>query len=153
VTAGSPAVCAHAAGTARVGDRQLHRILFFLVLPPLLLSALMTTDGVSTGVRLFGTVLPVRFVCLFRAATGYACPTCGMTRCFIYMSHLQLSNALRMSYSGVAVYGLFVYEALYRGFAAFLPKLPGLRLWQAAEKALIVLACALIALRFVLQFV
>lgn len=144
---------AYGADAHAVGSRQLHRILFFLVLPPLLASALMTTDGVSTGIRLFGLVLPVRFVCLFKAATGFDCPTCGMTRCFIYMSHLQPGSALRMSYSGVCVYALFVYEALYRGLAGFLPlRLPGAGLWRAAERALLALTCVLVALRFVLQF-
>lgn len=43
-------------------------------------------------------------LCHFRAITGLPCPTCGMTTCFIHMTHGDFLRALAVSPLGVFVF-------------------------------------------------
>ena len=43
-------------------------------------------------------------LCHFRAITGLPCPTCGMTTCFIHMTHGEVLQALAISPLGVLVF-------------------------------------------------
>lgn len=47
--------------------------------------------------------LPV--VCVFRLITGYPCPTCGLTRSVVAITHLDLIKALQMNPFGFLVIG------------------------------------------------
>lgn len=42
--------------------------------------------------------------CLIREATGNKCPTCGMTRSFISMSHLDFNRAYTYNHGGPVIY-------------------------------------------------
>lgn len=52
-------------------------------------------------------------LCSFKSMTGIPCPTCGMTTCFIQLTHGQFAAALRSSPLGVVVFGLAVMAAGY----------------------------------------
>ncbi|WP_288695433.1 DUF2752 domain-containing protein [uncultured Brachyspira sp.] len=43
----------------------------------------------------FNKNLPVENLCLFRATTGFPCPSCGMTRAYIHALNLDFKNALK----------------------------------------------------------
>lgn len=43
-------------------------------------------------------------LCHFRAITGLPCPTCGMTTCFIHMTHGEFMQALAVSPLGIFVF-------------------------------------------------
>jgi len=70
-------------------------------------------------------VLPLR-ACPFLTITGLPCPTCGMTRCFMAMSRLDLAAGWRLSPLGAV---LFVGTACYVVYAAvvLIGRLPRIR--------------------------
>lgn len=137
----------------RAAGRGENLVFLVLCAAPLILSAFMTTDGVQTTLHLFGIALPFGGECYFRLLTGYRCPACGMTRCFVYLSHGNFFSAWHMSHPGVAVYALCLYEPPYR--AAKLISKRFSRLWgfRAAEVCLIVAASAAVVFFFAAQFV
>lgn len=64
-------------------------------------------------------ILAVRFVpfslfpklpCTFHRLTGYPCPSCGMTRSFIYMSHFKFWAAMTMNPLGGL---LFIFTVIF----------------------------------------
>lgn len=70
-------------------------------------------------------------ICGLRNATGLPCPTCGMTRAFVRVTHGDLQGALQVSPLGAVlcgVAGLLVFwlvlrlSVLKRGFALHLTK-------------------------------
>lgn len=72
-------------------------------------------------------ILAVRFIpfdrlpatCVFYRVTGHPCPTCGMTRALVALTHLDLGRAMALHPLAVVlaavvtlIWGLAVYEAL-----------------------------------------
>ncbi len=58
--------------------------------------------------------------CLFKSITGYNCPTCGLTRSFYAMSHLNISEAFVFHLMGPPVYTvllLFFLKFTYESFS------------------------------------
>ena len=52
--------------------------------------------------------------CIFHQLTGYPCPSCGMTRSFILMSHLNFSEAAKINPLGSI---LFVFTLIFVFYA------------------------------------
>ncbi|GAE87293.1 hypothetical protein JCM21531_648 [Acetivibrio straminisolvens JCM 21531] len=52
--------------------------------------------------------------CLFKNATGLNCPSCGMTRSFVSISHFDFEGALRYNMAGILVYVWCLMEIIYR---------------------------------------
>ena len=102
--------------TYAADDRSLHLAFFLLCLIPVLLSGILSTDGRLTSVHLGSLPVTVTLPCLFRLATGgrYRCPVCGMTRSFVYMSHMNIPRAYAMNPAGVPLYFLCLFEIPYR---------------------------------------
>jgi Protein of unknown function (DUF2752). len=149
-----PSITAERRGqrSARSAERAVQLVFFFLCLSPLAASLFLSTDGTLSTFHLFGLSLPFRNLCLFRLLTGYRCPVCGMTRCFIYMIHGDPADAWRMSHAGIAVFSLCVYETLYRLFRAVFGKFPHYRLFKGIETALAGVTSAAVAFFFIAQF-
>lgn len=54
---------------------------------------------VGSGVLVLSALLPMPFhgppACLFKGVLGFDCPSCGMTRAFVSLGHLDFASALR----------------------------------------------------------
>lgn len=125
-------------------------ILIFCLLP-ILVSFSMKTNGTIVKISIFGLNPDYNTFCIFKFFTHYNCPTCGMTRCFIYMSHFDLSKALVMKLSGVLLYLFFIFQIFLRIFLVIFnisePKLLKTQIF------IIILILCLILVEFILQFV
>lgn len=100
----------------RGGRTPIHLTYLLLCSAALFGSLLLSTDGVFNSLQFFSFSIPLNAPCLFKLATGFNCPVCGMTRCFIYMSHLRLGEALSENFAGVPLYLLCLFEVPYRAF-------------------------------------
>ncbi|MBW1972724.1 MAG: hypothetical protein DRG20_05945 [Deltaproteobacteria bacterium] len=56
------------------------------------------------------------YICPFHALTGHPCPTCGMTRSFIFMSKGNFKDAFFINPLGAF---LFIFAVLYVIYAAY----------------------------------
>lgn len=140
------------AAIRRNRDLTVDITLLILCILPVLASAFLTTDGTISIFRIFGFSIPIRSICLFRIATGYKCPVCGMTRCFIYISHFNFKAAYEMNPSGIPLYLLCVYEIFYRLSAIVSSKFESIRFFKIFERFLIVLVCVCVLAVFLIQF-
>lgn len=67
---------------------------------------LLAFGGIAAVVLLIARILPVLplpSVCGLRNATGLPCPTCGMTRAFVRVTHGELAAAFQVSPLGTAL--------------------------------------------------
>ena len=51
--------------------------------------------------------------CKFHQITGHSCPTCGMTRSLIALTHLHLKEAFLYHLFGPLVYGVFLVSFIF----------------------------------------
>lgn len=131
-------------------DEAVLQICIFLIcFIPILVSAFMTTDGVGTA--LFGH--PIQIVCLFRVTTGFFCPVCGMTRCFIYMSHLKFFKAVLISPPGVLLYLFCTFESIYRPLLFFQINILQRRFIRIFQVVFLSFIALLDWFRFLVQFI
>lgn len=133
-------------------ERAMHLVFFLICIIPLMLSALITTDGTYSTVHFLNLHIPMRGICFFKLATGYRCPVCGMTRSFSYMSHEQIAAAWHMSHAGIAVYLLCIYESIYRFFRLVFLQIKFARVFKIIEIVLLVVTCSSVAFCFIVQF-
>jgi len=61
----------------------------------------------------------VRIRCLFKVLTGWPCPTCGMTRSFIHLRHVDLAGAFAAN-PAIAALALFAGVYCFYAWAAVL---------------------------------
>jgi hypothetical protein len=132
---------------------QLHLWLGLIALTPLLVSLALWTDGSYSYLNVFGRNITLSTFCFFKALTGFKCPACGMTRSFIYMSHLNIAAAAKESISGIFVYFLCIFEAVYRLIRVHIDPLPGQKIFAIAEKIFLVIVSLAIIIYFVSQFI
>ncbi|MBC8233467.1 DUF2752 domain-containing protein [bacterium] len=96
----------------------------------------MIWGGIGLLVLLIARFVPFsllpKFNCPFHILTGYPCPSCGMTRSFILMSHLKFWEGLNMNPLGAL---LFIFIATFVGysFIVLVLHLPRIR-FQVAER-------------------
>jgi len=101
---------------------RYHRRILLMSVAMLALSfSLETTSDRRAKAPLFGRSLPT--ICFVKQSTGFDCPGCGMTRCFIAMAHGRLEEAFHYHPVGMAMVGLLVAQLPYRG----------LQLWRLAR--------------------
>lgn len=67
-----------------------------------------------TYLHLPGVYFEIPGTCFFKNATGHNCPSCGMTRSFVSVSHLDFVGALRFNMAGIFAYALCLLEIIYR---------------------------------------
>lgn len=134
-------------------DLVLHIVLLLLCAAPVLISFVLYTDGRFTTFRFPAPVDVFGIPCAFTSTTGYNCPVCGMTRCFVYMSTLNIEAAWEMNKAGVLLYVFCLLQIPYRLLLIIGLKIPRhnyLILFEALHLAVI----GIIALEeFVVQFV
>lgn len=87
-------------------------------LPPNAIDHEMIWGGIGLLVLLAARFVPFSLLpkinCPFHILTGYPCPSCGMTRSFILMSHLKFWTSMRMNPLGGL---LFIFTAIFVGYA------------------------------------
>jgi hypothetical protein len=101
----------------------IHVTFLLLCLLPILVSFFLTTNGSSTAVRFSGIRYKIGLPCIFKASTGYNCPSCGMTRAFVYMSGFNVSDAIKMNRAGALLYIFCLMQIVYRSLRIFKPKI------------------------------
>lgn len=62
--------------------------------------------------------------CLYEEITGTSCPTCGLTKSIVSVSHFNFIDAITFNRAGILIYLLFVLQIPYRIGLIF--KKPGL---------------------------
>lgn len=104
-------------------DRLLHLSILILCLVPITASFIMITDGYNTAVSFHEELFHVGLPCIFKTMTGYNCPSCGMTRAFIFVSHFNITEALKMNEAGVFLYFFCLFQIPYRFIRVIKPRL------------------------------
>jgi hypothetical protein len=135
------------------GDGAVHLAYLLLCLPALVMSFIMSTDGTLNSVHLFRFSVPISMPCLFKYFTGLNCPACGMTRSFIYMSHLNLRAAFSMNRAGPLLYALCIFEVPYRLILLVRGHVPLQKVFTVFETALFGAFLAVDLLFFLWQFI
>ena len=52
--------------------------------------------------------------CFFEQVTGVKCPTCGLTKSFISISHLNFKKSIEYNKLGLIIYFIFLFQVPYR---------------------------------------
>jgi hypothetical protein len=133
--------------------RGNHLIFLILCAFPLVVSLFMSTNGVQNSVHLFGLTIPIEIPCLIKLFTGFNCPACGMTRSFIYLSHLNLPASFAMNHAGPLLYLLCLFELPYRLTLFLRGRVPLRRVLRVAEISLITVFSAVDLFFFLRQFI
>ncbi len=68
--------------------------------------------SVTTGLA----SIPLPGLCTFKRMTGMDCPGCGLTRCFVSLSHGQFASAWNYNPAGYVIYIATVFQIPYRIF-------------------------------------
>lgn len=63
-------------------------------------------------VPVLGTPLPE--LCMMKRMSGWGCPGCGMTRCFISLAHGDVRAALHYNPAGLLLFAVMAFQIPYR---------------------------------------
>lgn len=107
-----------------------------------LVAALLLSPTPGGGVALFGFELPD--VCPMQRTFDTACPTCGMTRAFVYAARGSFGAAASASPAGLLLFALLTLQIPYRILRLARPGLfrPGRRAASGAIAGFVLLALA-----------
>lgn len=136
-------------------DGMLHLVLLLLCLGPILISFVLVTNGQTAGFR-FSVPWYLNMMnlpCIFKSTTGFNCPACGMTRCFIYMSRFNIEAAWWMNKAGVLLWFFCVFQVIYRGLLLFRIHIPLKKYCQPFQTVYLILLGILVIKEFVGQFI
>lgn len=137
---------------ARDGNMPVHVTYLTLSLLLIAASAILSTNGSTNSLPFPGFSVPLRLPCMFKFLTGFNCPACGLTRSFIYMSHLNPGSAFVMNHAGPLLYALCVFEVPYRAVLLLRGDIPFHRAFAAFEAVLFTAFLFVDLLFFLLQF-
>jgi hypothetical protein len=94
-------------------DRRVAWVGIVLALGALLAAWMVhPVPGDPDHLTLFG--LPFGQACPFRSVTGLPCPSCGMTRSWVWAARGQLTTALRFNAAGVGLLAGILVNAIVR---------------------------------------
>jgi len=133
-------------------DNILNISFLLLCLVPVLLSFVLVTNGEANALKIGGNYYQAGMPCLFHSVTGYNCLTCGMTRCFIYMSDFNIKAAWDMNVAGVLLYMFCLLQIPYRVIVIFQPQINKHRFIVLLQYLLLVIIGTVAVIRFVVQF-
>jgi len=112
----------------------------------------LVTDGAVSSFRIGNNYYRAGIPCLFHSVTGYNCLTCGMTRCFIYMSDFNIEAAWNINAAGVLLYLFCILQIPYRLILVFRPKVKIHRSIVLFQYLFLVIVGIVAVIRFVVQF-
>ncbi len=85
-------------------------------------------------------------LCTFRRVTGIPCPTCGMTTCFIYLTHFQFIEGMKASPLGTLLF-LFSFLCIIYLIVTSVFKFPKIKiLMNRKEKSVFMIIFVLLLL-------
>ncbi len=90
-----------------------HAIFLTLSTVVILLAFFLRTEG-ETVVTIPFLDAPLPPLCLFQHFTGFDCPGCGLTRCFISVAHGRFQNAWYYNPGGIALFFFVAAQIPYR---------------------------------------
>ena len=97
----------------RPPDAMYHIVLLTLCSIVLVLAAVLSVRNQTQVVLPFvGQALPE--LCFARRITGYGCPGCGMTRCFISLMHGDFAAAWHYNPAGLLLFTLMAAQIPFR---------------------------------------
>lgn len=98
-------------------ENHYHTFIMSLCVAVLLFSFSLSIRS-DTGVSLFALKgHDVHGFCFFEQVLGIPCPSCGLTRAFISISHLQFKEALHYNAACVLIYLIVVFQIPFRVLA------------------------------------
>lgn len=108
--------------TQREPDRSGDVIILLLALGVIVLSLILNVPAGGERVSLTADgSLPLPPICLMRSVTGLPCPSCGLTRSFITMAHLDIDAARHFHHIGPGLFVFVLLQLPYRGLRLALP--------------------------------
>jgi hypothetical protein len=134
-------------------DAMFHGVLLGISSAILALSLMLSVRN-QTQVVLPLINIPLPELCMMRRMTGWGCPGCGMTRCFISLAQGDVAAAWSYNPAGLLMFAVIAFQIPYRGVQLWRIRrgLPELRTGAATQVILGLLAVAMIgqwALRLV----
>jgi hypothetical protein len=95
-------------------SRRMHHLMILIgVVAALVVAFALEVRGTSdVAIRGLGTVLPPS--CRFRTWTGLDCPSCGLTRAFVSITHGDFAAALQFNPISPLVFGAFLFQIPFR---------------------------------------
>jgi hypothetical protein len=126
-------------------DPLFHRTLLLLCLGVVSLSVVLSVrDRRQVLLPVVGSPLPE--LCMMKRYTGYGCPGCGMTRCFISLGHGDLAAAWSYNPAGLWFYAIVLFQIPYRTIQLWRIRrgLPELRVGLLAQVSLAILAILMV---------
>ncbi|MEX2175787.1 MAG: DUF2752 domain-containing protein [Pirellulaceae bacterium] len=105
---------------------------------------LSVRDGTQVLVPVLGRPLPE--LCMFKRMTGWSCPGCGMTRCFISLAHGDLRAAWHYNPAGLLLFAVMAVQIPLRTVQLIRIRrgLPELRMWTLTQATFAVLGIILV---------
>ncbi len=94
-------------------EKRHHLVLLALAGLVLLLSAVLNVRD-ERYVLIPGTTIPLPELCTMKRVSGWGCPGCGLTRCFVSLAHGDLTAALSYNPVGILVFAFVVAQVPYR---------------------------------------
>lgn len=86
---------------------------FWLTLSIILLSFIIQDPGAGAeNLYIFGLQIPP--TCLYKLMNGFPCPGCGLTRCFVSISHGNFANAFAYHKVGILLYFVILFDIFLR---------------------------------------
>ena len=130
----------------------IHIAILLLCLVPILTSFILITDGNVVVFKFNNHFYRAGLPCAFKLLTGYNCPSCGMTRSFIYMSGLNFSEAFKLNKAGFLLYIFCLIQIFYRIVRILKPKLSIHRSFVRFQAAFLILIGIVDLQTFIFQF-
>ena len=96
-----------------LGDTSYHWSYLGLTIVVVVLAVVLeVNDHGRVVVPIIGESLPD--ACFFKRLTGYGCPGCGLTRCFISLAHGDLRKAWHFNPGGFVLFAVVAAQIPYR---------------------------------------
>jgi hypothetical protein len=114
------------AAYVEAANRRVDWIIIALCVIVLSLSFILSlSDGETVALDADGSY-PLPPICLFRATTGLSCPSCGLTRSFIALAHLDPETAWHQHRLGPLLFAFVLLQLPYRILRLTWPRFYGL---------------------------
>lgn len=95
------------------GDKSYHFVVLVVAILTIGMSFFLSIKGKGVIIPI-GAGFESPDICVFKGVTGVNCPTCGLTRSFVSISHGDLKNSFSFNIAGFLVYLYVIFQIPYR---------------------------------------